>query len=93
MEFICIFFLFLQGGMCTLFLLAEDRTVTITSDRLAPVKPQQNDIVKVIKGKKDKDQTGRLVSIDHVEGVVSFSNGELNMCPMDFLCKMSAGSQ
>lgn len=80
-----------SGGMCTVFLPAEDRSVTIACDLLAPVRPMQNNCVKVIHGDL-KDQTGTLMSIDSVEGVVSLSSGDLKMLPMDYLCKMPSGS-
>lgn len=80
------------GGMCTVFLPAEDRTVSISCELLGPVRPKQNDCIKIIHG-EHKDQTGVLTSIDSVEGVVSLSSGNLTLLPMDYLCKMPSGSQ
>ena len=40
--------------MCSVFLPAEDRTVSIAADHLQPVQPSRGDRVKVIMGKYHK---------------------------------------
>uniref|UniRef100_T1IQH2 Transcription elongation factor SPT5 n=1 Tax=Strigamia maritima TaxID=126957 RepID=T1IQH2_STRMM len=77
-----------SGGMCSVFLVKEDRVVSILSDHLEPVIPQQGNKVKVIFG-DDREITGKLLSIDHQEGVVeSDQGGEIKMLQLRFLCKM-----
>ncbi|EEC08092.1 transcription elongation factor SPT5, putative [Ixodes scapularis] len=77
----------ISGGMCSVFLLKEDRVVSILSEHLEPVVPVAKDKVKVILG-EDREETGELLSIDHPEGVVKMGNGKITMQPMRYLCKM-----
>lgn len=77
----------ISGGMCSVFLLKEDRVVSITSEHLEPVVPRAGDKVKVILG-EDREETGELLSIDMPEGVVKMSNGKITMQPLRYLCKM-----
>lgn len=74
--------------MCSVFLPAEDRTVSIAADHLQPVQPSRGDRVKVIMG-DDRDSTGSLLSIDSQEGVVKLDqNGDVKMLQLKYLCKL-----
>ncbi|KAG8235707.1 hypothetical protein J437_LFUL016326 [Ladona fulva] len=77
----------INGGMCSVFLLEEDRTVNIVSDHLEPIVPQRGDQVKVIMG-EDKEAIGRLLSIDNQEGVVKLNPNEVKMLQLRFLCRL-----
>uniref|UniRef100_A0A131YYN5 Transcription elongation factor SPT5 n=1 Tax=Rhipicephalus appendiculatus TaxID=34631 RepID=A0A131YYN5_RHIAP len=79
----------ISGGMCSVFLLKEDRVVSIPSEHLEPVPPTlRGDKVKVLMG-EDREETGELLSIDMREGVVKiFSSGKITMQPLRHFCKM-----
>ncbi|XP_008545708.1 transcription elongation factor SPT5 [Microplitis demolitor] len=79
----------ISGGMCSVFLPAEDRVVNLICDQLEPVLPIHGDRVKVILG-EDREAVGNLLSIDNQEGVVKLTTGELKMLHLRFLCKMKA---
>lgn len=89
MIIIQLFVLFLQGGMCAVFLPAEDRVVNLICEQLEPVIPTQGDRVKVVIG-EDREAVGILLSIDNQEGVVKLNTGEIKMLHLRFLCKMKA---
>lgn len=73
--------------MCSLFLPAEDRVVTVPGELLEPVVPARRDRVKIILG-EDRESTGQLLSIDNLEGVVKLDGGDVRMYQLRFLCKM-----
>lgn len=73
--------------MCSLFLPAEDRVVTVAGDLLEPVVPMRRERVKIILG-EDRESTGQLLSIDNQEGVVKLDAGDVRMYQLRFLCKM-----
>ena len=77
----------ISGGMCAVFLPAEDRVVNLVCEQLEPVVPTRGDRVKVILG-EDREAVGTLISIDNQEGVVQMTTGELGMLHLRFLCKM-----
>lgn len=79
----------ISGGMCSVFLLKEDRVVSIPSEHLEPVPPSlRGDKVKVLMG-EDREETGELLSIDMREGVVKIaSTGKITMQPLRHFCKM-----
>ncbi|KAI1289197.1 Transcription elongation factor SPT5 [Halotydeus destructor] len=77
----------ISGGMCSVFLPTEDRVVNILSEHLEPVTPQKGDNVKVIFG-ENREQSGRLLSIDNQEGVVQLEGDEVTMVQLRYLCKM-----
>ncbi|KAJ8683478.1 hypothetical protein QAD02_019270 [Eretmocerus hayati] len=77
----------ISGGMCTVFLPREDRSVNILCDQLEPVVPSQNDRVKVIMG-EERESVGTLLSIDNQEGVFKSNAGDVKMLQLRFLCKM-----
>lgn len=79
----------ISGGMCSVFLLKEDRVVSIPSEHLEPVPPSlRGDKVKVLMG-EDREETGELLSIDMREGVVKiFSSGKITMQPLRHFCKI-----
>lgn len=90
------------GPICSVFLPKEDRVVSILSSNLEPVEPQQGQMVKVISG-DDKEQTGRLLSIDHGSYIVEIKSGgpgtsssgnypntPIKMYQMNQLCKFGA---
>lgn len=76
----------LQGGMCTVFLPAEDRSVNIECDHLEPVQPAINDYVKVIMG-VHRESVGILLSSDGPDGVIRMKD-QVEMLQLRFLCKM-----
>lgn len=78
----------ISGGMCTLFVPEEDKVISVAGEHLEPVYPTKGDRVKVILG-DEREFTGTLLSIDGVEGVVKLDRGNLSMCPLNYLCKMS----
>ena len=78
----------ISGGMCSVFLPAEDRTVTVAGDMLEPVVPVRKDRIKIISG-EERESTGQLLSIDHHEGVVKLDSGDMRMFLMRHLCKLS----
>ena len=77
-----------SGGMSSVFLLKEDRTVNIVSEHLEPVLPRPGDKVKVIFG-EDREATGELLSIDNNEGVVKMDgkDGDIRLLHLRYLCK------
>ncbi|XP_046987782.1 transcription elongation factor SPT5 [Schistocerca americana] len=77
----------ISGGMCSVFLLQEDRTVNILAEHLEPVLPQQGDRVKVILG-EEREAVGKLISIDNQDGVVKVESGDVKMLQLRFLCKL-----
>lgn len=77
----------ISGGMCSLFLPAEDRVVTVAGELLEPIVPVRKDRVKIILG-EERESTGQLLSIDHQEGVVKLDSGDVRMFQLRFLCKM-----
>ncbi|KAK0085563.1 hypothetical protein PV325_004872 [Microctonus aethiopoides] len=79
----------ISGGMCAVFLPAEDRVVNLICEQLEPVIPTQGDRVKVVIG-EDREAVGILLSIDNQEGVVKLNTGEIKMLHLRFLCKMKA---
>ncbi|XP_013782146.1 transcription elongation factor SPT5-like [Limulus polyphemus] len=79
----------ISGGMCSVFLLREDRVVNILSEHLEPVTPSAGNRVKVIMG-EDREATGELLTIDNNEGVVKADHGGIKMLQLRFLCKMKA---
>lgn len=81
-----------QGGMCSVFLPDEDRTVSINCDQLEPVIPAWPNPVKVVLG-EDKERTGYLLSIDNQEGVVKLDGDEVKMLQLRYLCKYSKPGQ
>jgi len=79
----------ISGGMCSLFLPAEDRVVTVAGELLEPVVPQRRDRVKIILG-EERESCGQLLSIDHQEGVVKLDSGDVRMFQLRYLCKMKS---
>ncbi|KAI8781206.1 Transcription elongation factor SPT5 [Biomphalaria glabrata] len=80
----------ISGGMCTVYLTDEEKTVNITCDHLEPVLPEKGDKAKIIAG-DDREATGSLMSVDGDEGVFKFDREEkskIQMLPIHFLCKM-----
>lgn len=77
-----------SGGMCSVFLLKEDRVVNILSEHLEPVLPRSGDKVKVIFG-EDRESTGELLSIDNNEGVIKMDgkDGDIRLLNLRYLCK------
>ncbi|XP_046743130.1 transcription elongation factor SPT5 [Diprion similis] len=79
----------ISGGMCAVFLPAEDRVVNLLCEQLEPVVPSRGDQVKVVVG-EDREAVGILLSIDNQEGVVKLSTDAVKMLHLRFLCKMKA---
>ncbi|XP_015121054.1 transcription elongation factor SPT5 [Diachasma alloeum] len=77
----------ISGGMCAVFLPAEDRVVNLVCEQLEPVVPTHGDRVKVVLG-EEREAVGTLLSIDTQEGVVKLTTGELKMLQLRYLCKM-----
>jgi len=77
-----------SGGMSSLFLLKEDRTVNVQDIHLEPVQPKSGDKVKVIFG-EDREATGELLSIDNNEGVVKMDgrDADIRLLHLRYLCK------
>lgn len=79
----------ISGGMSTVFLPNEDRTVNIISHHLEPIRPITGDYVKVILGEQDREATGKVLSIDgndavvELEGIIS-----AKLINVNYLCKM-----
>uniref|UniRef100_A0A1B6GUV3 Spt5 C-terminal domain-containing protein n=1 Tax=Cuerna arida TaxID=1464854 RepID=A0A1B6GUV3_9HEMI len=82
----------ISGGMCSVFLPDEDRTVSISCEQLEPVIPAWPNPVKVILG-EDKERTGDLLSIDNQEGVVKLDGDEVKMLQLRYLCKYNRPGQ
>lgn len=78
----------LSGGMCAVYVPAEDRVVNVLADVLEPVVPQSGDKVKVIAG-EDREAVGQLISIENQEGVVKFGTDDIKIMQLRHLCKMS----
>lgn len=77
----------ISGGMCTLYILEEDKVVSVASEHLEPVVPQKGNRVKVIVG-EERECTGSLLSIDGNEGVVKLDRGKIQMLQLTYLCRM-----
>lgn len=77
----------ISGGMCSVSLTKEDRTVNILSEHLEPIVPRQGDQVKVILG-EEREAVGTLLSIDTHEGVVKLESDDVKMLQLRFLCRM-----
>ncbi|GAB6022325.1 transcription elongation factor spt5 [Chamberlinius hualienensis] len=76
----------ISGGMCSVFLLEEDRVVNILGEHLEPSIPKRGDKVKVLIG-DERENVGELVSIDHQEGVVRI-DGDVKLLQLRYLCKL-----
>ncbi|XP_060070304.1 transcription elongation factor SPT5-like [Ylistrum balloti] len=76
------------GGMCSVYIAEEDKTVNVACDHLEPVLPEKGDKAKVILS-EERELTGTLLSIDGGEGVIKTDHGEIKMLPIRFLCKMT----
>lgn len=75
-----------NNGTSSIYLIQEDRSITISSDFLEPIRPVPHDKVKVIMG-DDRESTGSLSSINGQDGVVKI-NGKTVFIPMVCLCKL-----
>ncbi|XP_071486255.1 transcription elongation factor SPT5-like [Diadema antillarum] len=64
----------LQGPLCSVFLLKEERVVNVQAQHLEPVMPSKTDRVKVIIG-EDRESTGTLINIDAEDGIVKMDLG------------------
>ncbi|XP_033751673.1 transcription elongation factor SPT5-like [Pecten maximus] len=76
------------GGMCSVYIAEEDKTVNVACDHLEPVPPEKGDKAKVILS-EERELTGILLSIDGGEGVIKTDHGEIKMLPIRYLCKMT----
>jgi len=78
-----------SGNVTNLFLLKEDRCVSVQSSELQPVLPRVGDRYKVIHG-EDRDQTGTVISIDNVECVCrpDSCQSEITFYTITKLCKL-----
>ncbi|XP_063989412.1 transcription elongation factor SPT5-like [Diachasmimorpha longicaudata] len=81
----------ISGGMCSVFLPAEDRVVNLLCEQLEPVVPTHGDRVKVVLG-ESREAVGTLLSIDTQEGVVKLASGEVAMLQLRYLCKMKSSA-
>ena len=72
--------------MCSVFLPAEDRVVTVAGELLEPVVPVRQDKIKIILG-EERESIGTLLSIDNQEGVVKLETQEVRLFLLRYLCK------
>lgn len=77
-----------NSGVCSVFLIEEDRVVTVQSSNLEPIPPRAKDMFKVLSGDQ-RDQMGQVVSIAGREAIVRLNNSnEPSMLPLQSLCKL-----
>ena len=68
-------------GVCSVFLIEEDRVVTVQSSNLEPILPRTKDMFKVLSGEQ-RDQMGQVVSITGREVIVRYNHSnETSMVP------------
>lgn len=72
--------------MCTVFLLAEDRTFSVESHQLEPIPPNVGETFKVILG-EDRESTGVVHSVDGTIAVCTI-NDKTTFKPLKDLCRM-----
>nr|KAG5709174.1 hypothetical protein BaRGS_028630 [Batillaria attramentaria] len=71
----------ISGGMCSVYILDEDKVVNIACEHLEPVPPEKHNKCKVILG-DERETTGSLISIDGNEGVFKTEDGHIRMLPI-----------
>jgi len=74
-------------SMCTLYIPEVDRTISIASEHLQPVRPAAGDHVKVILG-PNRDIECELSSFDGEDAIVKTGYDEMLIIPLDYLCRM-----
>lgn len=83
-------------GSCAVFLIQEERTVTIPTEYLSIELPSAGDRCKFIYGEY-REQTGILQSIDRNDAVVQLdmpssgrgSSDDIKFCPLVYLAKLA----
>ncbi|CAG5115436.1 unnamed protein product [Candidula unifasciata] len=84
----------INGGMCTLYLTEEEKTVTVGCEHLEPVLPEKGDKAKVIIG-DNREATGSLISLDGDDVVFKLdsedadSKSNILLLPIHYFCKMA----
>lgn len=68
-----------SGHVCSVFLIAEDRTVNFKSDALQPIPPNVGDCFKVIMG-EDRESVGVVHAIDGNKAFCTIN--EKNTCKL-----------
>lgn len=76
-----------NNGACSVFLPEEDRVVSVVSENLEPVLPQNKDHFKMIYG-DDREITGTVISKDGLKDALVMINGAKKLIPLHHLCKM-----
>lgn len=77
-----------SGGMCSVYVPEQDKTINIASEHLEPVPPEKGDKAKVIMG-DERELVGQLLSIDSGEGVLKTDDHQIKMLPLRYLCKVA----
>ncbi|BFZ16060.1 hypothetical protein BsWGS_19099 [Bradybaena similaris] len=83
----------INGGLCTLYLTEEEKTVSVSCEHLEPVLPEKGDKAKVIIG-DNREATGSLISMDGDDVVFkpdskdTDSNPNILLLPIHYFCKM-----
>ncbi|GFO29479.1 transcription elongation factor spt5 [Plakobranchus ocellatus] len=81
----------ISGGMCTVYLTTEEKTINIMCDHLKPVSPEKGDKAKVIAG-ENREATGSILDIDGDDLLLKLDNPtqeQILMLPAQFFCKMA----
>uniref|UniRef100_A0A0B7ANQ2 Transcription elongation factor SPT5 n=1 Tax=Arion vulgaris TaxID=1028688 RepID=A0A0B7ANQ2_9EUPU len=83
----------INGVMCALHLIEDEKTVSVSCEHLEPVLPEKGDKAKVIIGDK-RESTGTLISEDGDDGVFKLDTIDIEtktdilMLPKHYLCKL-----
>lgn len=79
-----------NNGVCSVFLIEEDRVVTVQASNLEPVPPRSKEYFKAISG-ENRDQIGQVLQItsNGHEAIVKFNfSSDTSMVSIYTLCKM-----
>lgn len=76
----------ISNMLCSVYLPAEDRSVSVDSDQLEPIQPGPGDKFKVIMG-EDRESTGVVHSIDGNKAICVIGN-ETTYKSLNELCKI-----
>jgi len=78
----------INNNTAAIYLLQEERVVSVNCDYLVATPPTPGDRIKVTVGDL-REQTGIVVSVDGNDGVVQFDSlaSEVKIVPLSYLCR------
>ncbi|PVD33727.1 hypothetical protein C0Q70_04987 [Pomacea canaliculata] len=79
----------ISGGMCSVYIMENDKVVNIACEHLEPVAPTKHEKAKVILG-DERETVGTVLSIDGCDAVFKIDEKNIRMLPVKHLCRMQS---